>query len=100
MFFVYVLRCSDGSYYTGHTDNLDARLADHHLGTLGGYTSTRRPVQLLWSECVGTRDEALAAEVRIKGWSRNKKEALIRGDWDLVREFSRRRGGRARLDAT
>jgi hypothetical protein len=49
MFFVYVLRCSDGSYYTGHTDNLDARLADHHLGTLGGYTSTRRPVQLLWS---------------------------------------------------
>src|SRR5687768_7139004 len=70
MFFVYILRCSDGSYYTGHTDNLEARLAAHQIGEIDGYTSTRRPVHLLWSEWVGTRDEALESELRIKGWSR------------------------------
>jgi predicted GIY-YIG superfamily endonuclease len=91
MFFVYVLRCSDGSYYTGHTDNLEVRLAAHRDSTLAGWTLTRRPVQLVWSESVGSREEALAGEIQIKGWSRAKKEALIRGDWDLIRELGRNR---------
>jgi putative endonuclease len=84
MFWVYVLRCADGSYYTGHTDNLERRIGQYQAGECEGYTSTRRPVKLAWSqECV-TREEALSAEKQIKGWSRKKKEALMRGDWTEV----------------
>jgi len=77
---VYILRCADRSYYTGHTDNLEERIAKHQVGEIEGYTSTRRPVRLLFSEEFSTRSEVLAVERRIKGWSRRKKEALIRGD--------------------
>ena len=79
-FFVYVLRCADGSYYTGHTDNLEHRIAQHNDGTLVGYTSRRRPVELVYSQTLSTRQEAFACERQIKGWSRRKKEALIRQD--------------------
>jgi putative endonuclease len=95
VFWVYILLCSDGSYYTGHTDNLEARIGAHCDGTLGGYTHTRRPLQLVWSESLSTRYEALAAERQIKGWSRRKKQALIDGKWNLISELARRRGGRA-----
>ncbi len=84
MFWVYVLRCADGSYYTGHTDNLDARVGLHQAGECDGYTSSRLPVELVWSQECSTRDEALSAEMQIKGWSRKKKEAMMRGDWDEV----------------
>jgi len=77
---VYILRCADRSYYTGHTDNLEERIAKHQVGEIEGYTSTRRPVRLLFSEEFSTRAETLAVERRIKGWSRRKKEVLIRGD--------------------
>ena len=77
---MYILRCADRSYYTGHTDNLEERIAKHQVGEIEGYTSTRRPVRLLFSEEFSTRSEVLAVERRIKGWSRRKKEALIRGD--------------------
>ncbi|WP_414902835.1 TrmH family RNA methyltransferase [Sphingomonas flavalba] len=80
-FHVYMLRCADGSYYTGQTDALDHRIAEHESGATGSYTATRRPVTLVWSEAFQTRDDARAAEARIKGWSRAKKEALIGGDW-------------------
>ncbi len=90
-FYVYLLRCNDGSYYAGQTDNLDARVAQHALGLIGGYTAARRPVHLVWSESLPTRDEAFAAERRIKGWSRAKKEALIAGDWDRLRASARSR---------
>jgi putative endonuclease len=90
-FFAYMLRCSDGSFYTGHTDDLELRLAHHVAGTFGGYTATRRPVELVWSENFPTRIEALAAERRIKGWSRAKKQALIRGDWGEVSRLARNR---------
>jgi predicted GIY-YIG superfamily endonuclease len=90
-FFAYMLRCSDGSFYTGHTDDLELRLAHHVAGTFGGYTATRRPVELVWSENFPTRIEALAAERRIKGWSRAKKQALIRGDWAEVSRLARNR---------
>ena len=90
-FWVYVLRCADGSYYVGHTDNLEQRINQHHCGELGGYTSTRRPVSLVYTEEFPTRDESFAAERQIKGWSRKRKEALIRGDWDELRRLARGR---------
>jgi putative endonuclease len=90
-FYTYLLRCNDGSYYAGHTDNLEARVAQHQSGLLEGYTAGRLPVQLVWSEAFPTRDEAFAAERRIKGWSRAKKEALIAGDWGRIRVLARSR---------
>ncbi|MBW8753372.1 MAG: GIY-YIG nuclease family protein [Sphingomonadales bacterium] len=93
-FYAYLLRCNDGSYYTGHTDDLDVRLAQHERGTTGGYTARRRPVTLVWCDSFPTRDEAFASERRIKGWSRAKKEALIAGDWGLISQLARGRTGR------
>jgi predicted GIY-YIG superfamily endonuclease len=90
-FWVYILRCVDGSYYTGHTDNLEKRLGDHCDGQCGGYTSTRLPVDLVFSEVFNTQEGALACEQQIKGWSRKKKEALIRGDWDEISKLARKR---------
>ena len=89
-FHTYMLRCSDGSYYIGHTDALDRRIAEHQQGGIEGYTHSRRPVQLVWSEGFGSRDEALAAEQQIKGWSRVKKEALIAGDLNLISSLARK----------
>lgn len=96
-FWTYMLRCADGSYYVGHTDDLDLRIAQHQDGTLGGYTHTRRPIELVWNENFGDRDTAFANERKLKGWSRAKKEALIAGDWNLVRQLARR--GRVLRDA-
>ena len=83
-FLAYVLRCADGSYYVGHSDDLEVRVAGHQSGQTRGYTHDRRPVVLVWSQEFRERDEAFAAERQIKGWSRAKKEALIHGDWDGV----------------
>lgn len=81
-FWVYILRCADASYYTGHTDNLEKRVGEHATGAIAGcYTFKRRPVQLVFSQDYATREEALTAEQQIKGWSRKKKEAMIQGDW-------------------
>jgi putative endonuclease len=88
-FFVYILKCRDGSYYTGHTDDLDARLWQHQNGLGCEWTKKRRPIELVWCEVMPTRDEAFAAEHRIKPWSRAKKEALIAGDWSRVSHFAR-----------
>lgn len=89
-FWAYMLRCADGSYYVGHTDELEARIAAHQSGLIEGYTQKRRPVQLVWSQEFAERDEAFRAERQIKGGSRAKKEALIRGDWDAVQLLSRK----------
>src|SRR5262245_50862007 len=86
---VYVLRCSDGSYYTRHTEDLERRVGMHQAGEIAGYTVNRRPIQLAFSQECATRDEALGAEMRIKGWSRKKKEAMFRGDWKEVSRLSR-----------
>ena len=89
-----MLRCADGSYYVGHTDDLDRRLAQHQAGELAGcYTQDRRPVEHAWSGEAMTRDEALAFERRIKGWPRAKKEALIEGDWDRVTQLAKSHAG-------
>jgi predicted GIY-YIG superfamily endonuclease len=93
MFWVYILRCSDGSYYTGHTDNLERRMGQYQTGECTGYTAKRRPLELVWSqECV-TREEALSAERQIKGWSRKKKEAMMRGDWAEVSRLAQCKSG-------
>ncbi|MDO9405034.1 MAG: GIY-YIG nuclease family protein [Polaromonas sp.] len=83
-FFVYLLRCADGSYYGGHTDDMGARLRQHDAAETG-YTSTRKPLELAWQAEFETRAQAIAFEQQIKGWSRAKKEALIRGDWDGIK---------------
>lgn len=90
-FFVYFLRCADGSYYVGHTDDLESRINQHDSGLYAGYTRSRLPVTLVYSQLFPTRLEALAAERQIKRWSRAKKEALIANDWDRISQLGRRR---------
>lgn len=94
-FHAYLLRCADGSFYAGHTDDLERRIAQHDAGTMPCYTLSRRPVTLVWHERFGRREEALAAERKIKGWSRAKKEALIAGDWARVSALAKNRQGQA-----
>ena len=88
-FWAYILRCRDGRYYTGHTDHLDRRIAEHQAGGFCDFTSRRLPIRLMWSQEFTTRGEALDAERRIKPWSRAKKEALIRGDWAALSYFAK-----------
>src|SRR5690242_467835 len=89
---VYILRCADGSYYTGTTRaDLEQRVAEHQSGHFAGFTSTRRLVTLVFSEYFDAITDAIAAERQIKGWSRAKKEALICGDLQRLVELAKRR---------
>jgi predicted GIY-YIG superfamily endonuclease len=88
-FWVYMLQCADGRFYTGHTDNLERRMAEHMYGGFCAFTSQRRPVKLVWQEQFSTRIEALEAERRIGRWSRAKKAALIRSDWRALSTLAR-----------
>ena len=89
---LYLLLCAAGSYYTGTTrTDLEIRVAQHQSGHFGGYTPTRLPVALVYSEYFDRIVDAIAAERQIKGWSRAKKEALIAGKFDLLPALSRRR---------
>ena len=99
-FWAYMLHCADRSFYVGHTDDLDVRIATHMSGDFGGYTSTRLPVVLVWCDEFATRYEALSAERQIKGWSRAKKLALIRGDWPLISKLARNRSEREKERAS
>jgi putative endonuclease len=83
-FWTYMLHCRGGVFYTGYTDNLPRRIGEHQSGLIAGFTSSKLPVVLVWSQEFSTRFEALEAERRIKGWSRAKKMALIRGDWERI----------------
>jgi predicted GIY-YIG superfamily endonuclease len=89
---VYILECADGSYYTGSAADLTKRLWEHEIGaSVSAYTYTRRPVKLVWtSEEVERYSDALRFERQIKGWSRAKKEALIKGGYEAVHEFVKR----------
>ena len=87
---VYILKCSDRSYYVGCTTNLGQRLNQHGDGTFGGYTSARRPVQMVWSNEFQDINDATSFERREKRWSRAKKEALIRGDYGSLPALSAR----------
>ena len=90
---VYILKCSDGSYYVGSArgETMDRRMTEHQSGSLGGYTSSRRPVELVWSEWFQSITDAIGVERQIKGWSRAKKEALIAGAYNQLPELSKRR---------
>jgi putative endonuclease len=79
---LYILRCSDGSYYVGTTrDSLESRMAEHNTGVFQGYTASRRPVELIFSQWFDRMTDAIESERQLKKWSRAKKEALIRGDF-------------------
>jgi putative endonuclease len=84
--FVYMLRCSDGSYYVGSAtgDDLGPRIDQHNAGSHEGYTFSRRPVVLVWSEHFDRITDGIAVERKLKGWSRAKKEALIDSDWTKI----------------
>jgi putative endonuclease len=94
--FVYMLQCADRSYYVGSAtgDDLWRRIAEHETGAYRGYTFTRRPVRLVWSEHFDRIIDAIAVERKLKGWSRAKKQALIRGDWSTVKLLAKRRTGK------
>jgi predicted GIY-YIG superfamily endonuclease len=77
-------RCS---YYTGSTIDLEVRMAQHQIGYFKGYTRSRLPVELIWQQEFPTEHEAFVCERQIKGWSRAKKEALIRGDSGAIHEI-------------
>ncbi|WP_439569027.1 GIY-YIG nuclease family protein [Sphingopyxis sp.] len=87
-FWAYMLHCRGGAF-SGHTDNLSYRIAQHASGTIPGFTADKLPVTLVWSQEFSTRIEALEAERRIKGWSRAKKLALIRGDWNRISSLAK-----------
>jgi predicted GIY-YIG superfamily endonuclease len=83
-FYVYMLKCNDNSYYIGHTDNIEKRIIEHQLNVYPCYTSKRLPVEVVFVQLFGTRDEALNAERQIKKWNRQKKEALIEKDFTKI----------------
>ena len=88
---LYILRCADGSYYTGTArSGLEQRVSQHNAGTFDGYTAKRRPVALVFSQWFERITDAIAAERQVKGWSRAKKEALIRGDFEQLRILASR----------
>ncbi|MBV8333175.1 MAG: GIY-YIG nuclease family protein [Candidatus Eremiobacteraeota bacterium] len=84
-YFVYMVRCTDGTYYVGMTNDGDRRIAEHNLGLdRGCYTFSRRPVVLVYSEHFNDVWDAISSEKKLKGWSHAKKSALVRGDWKLI----------------
>ena len=92
MFWVYILKCSDGSYYTGHTDDLEKRISQHTNKFFAEcYTASRLPIELVYQQDFFSREEALIAERQIKGWSRKKKKALIEKDWKNLSIYSKRK---------
>ena len=88
-YIVYILKCSDESYYTGVTNNLEHRKNEHKSGYIKGYTSNRIPVTLVFSTRFADINEAIRFEKQIKGWGRKKKEALINSDFELLKKLSK-----------
>ena len=80
MFYTYIVRCADGTLYVGHTEDLASRERIHNDGKGAKYTAARRPVRMVYAEEHASMESAIARERQLKGWSREKKEALIRDD--------------------
>ena len=94
--YLYILRCADGSYYVGTTrGSLEKRVAEHNAGTFDGYTALRRPVTLVFHQYFERIEDAISAERQVKGWRREKKEALIQGDFAALPALARRPSRRA-----
>ena len=91
-YYVYILKCSDNSYYTGITNDLSRRVNEHNDGINPScYTYLRRPVQLVFSSEFTEVTLAILFEKQVKGWSRKKKEALINDEWHLLPDLSKNR---------
>jgi putative endonuclease len=91
-YFVYIVECSDGLYYTGVTNNLDRRLEEHNSGIdPKSFTFQRRPVTLRYYQRFTDIEKAIAWEKQLKGWNRKKKEALFNNDWEKIKELSKNR---------
>jgi len=90
-FWVYLLRCSNGAYYLGHTDNVSRRLKEHNAGCGAEYTKKYRPVGLVFKEPFESESAAIKREKQIKRWSHAKKTALINGDIRTLRSLAKRR---------
>ena len=89
-YFVYIVECSDTSYYTGVTNDLDRRIWEHNSGENQlSYTFKRRPVSLKFSQWFQDINQAIEFEKQVKGWSRKKKEALFIEDWEEVKILSK-----------
>ncbi len=89
-YYVYILLCSDNSYYVGITNNVERRLVEHETGeSRTSYTFKRRPLKLVFCENFPDVNQAIAFEKQIKGWRRAKKQALINGDWHLLPELAK-----------
>ena len=91
MYFVYILRCADDSYYVGYTTDVEARLRAHNTGSGAAHTYRRRPVELVYQETHTTRTDGIRRERQLKGWTRRKKEALIRGDLRALKLLGKQR---------
>ena len=86
--YLYIVRCFDDHYYVGTTrGSLETRVNEHNAGKFDGYTSRRRPVALVYHEWFSDVADAIAMERRVKGWSRAKKEALMRGDFEALKRI-------------
>ena len=97
MFWIYMLECADGSFYIGHTDDLQLRIAQHEQGLfVDCYTYQRRPLKLVFMQEFSSRHEAFQAERRIKTWSRAKKIALIKHDWQELSFQARSKQNKAK----
>lgn len=89
--YTYIVRCADDTYYVGSTWDVEARVWQHNSPDLGAtYTRRRQPVTLVWSCWFDSIEQAFAYEKRVQGWSRKKREALIRGEYDDLPDLSRR----------
>lgn len=86
--YMYILKCADGSYYTGSTTNLKRRLAEHQNGEGAKHTAKRLPVELVYCEFYDRVSDAFYREKQIQGWSRKKKQALISGDTNLLHQLA------------
>jgi putative endonuclease len=90
--YLYIVKCSDGSFYVGTTRSaLEIRIAQHNTGTFPGYTKSRRPVELVFSEWFDRVTDAIECERKLKGWSRAKKEAFIHGNIALLQQLAKRK---------
>ncbi len=91
MYYVYILRCADDSFYVGSAQDLDARVKAHNDGRGASYTFKHRPVGLVYSEAFPSEDMAVTRERQLKRWTRAKKKALIAGDLERLKRLSKRR---------
>ncbi|MDY0987471.1 GIY-YIG nuclease family protein [Flavobacterium sp. CFBP9031] len=88
-YYVYILKCSDGSYYTGMTNDINRRLNEHNYGlNQESYTFHKRPLELVFCTDFNDVIQAIAFEKQVKGWSRKKKEAIIKDKWEDLKKLS------------